>query len=662
MKFIQYLQMPIKIKYLAILFALLITVPSNTIAQGEPNEDARFISIEKELQQRTKSLPGLNNPVNISVNHSPLQEIIRAIAIENNLNVSVDVSINEKPSYNFANASVAEVFLFLCKEHDLYLEYTGNIIAFKRYVAPIKELPPAIAKTINLSYNKGTALINADLRQDTLYNVVRKLSQLSGKNIQLDKELHQQLTTMVVVDQDLESVIARLAGNNEVTKVSEGFYRINKLEPETAASNGRNGNSSRSNSRNSRGSSRGNSTSRNSGESDIVVQKLDSTLSLSAYDSPIKEIVEQLSAAAGVDFFLFKEPKGNLTLNIASAKFEEILSYVLNTSDFTYKHIDGIYVIGERKEESLRFTTIHQLQFRTVEDVINVIPTEIKKNVEVKEFPELNSIVLSGAQPQIKEIINFLNLIDKVVPVVLIEVMIVDINKSHSITTGLKVGRDATQVSNGTLNNNGSDGIGAVFNSDLLNTIVNSISNLGVFNLGVVGSGFYVQMSALEENGSLKLHSTPKLATLNGHEAKLTIGETKYYAVDQTNVIGAQSPQVVQTRTYNSVNADLAVTIKPMVSGNDQITLEITVSQSTFGAQEGDAPPEFQTREFQSLIRMKNQEMVILGGLEQNRKSNSASGVPLLSRIPIIKWFFSNTSKDKEDSKLTIFIRPTIIF
>ena len=656
--------MQVKLKHLAVLLVLLITVQSNLVAQAGTKDDTRFINIEKELQQRAKSLAGLNNPVNISVNHSPLQEIIRAIAIENNLNVSVDVRINEQPSYNFANATVAEVFSFLCKEHDLYLNYTGNIIAFKRFVAPEKELPPAVAKSINLSLNKATSLINADLKQDTLYNVIRKLSQLSGKNIQLDDQLHQQLTTMVIVNQDLKSVIDRLAGENEVEKVTDGFYKITKIESGSTSSNESNGQSrGRNSTRNNRGNSRsGSSSNRSGGSADIVVEKQDSTMTLSAYDSPLKDIVEQLSEAAGVDFFLFKEPKGNLTLNITGAKYEEILAYVLNTSDFTYKYVDGIYVIGERKEESLRFTTIHQLQFRTVEDVVNVIPSEIKKNVEVKEFAELNSIVLSGAQPQIMEIINFLTLIDKVVPVVLIEVMIVDINKSHTISTGLKIGRDATQTSTGSFGVTGEGRTQAVLNSDLLNTIVNSISNLGIFNLGVVGSGFYVEMSALEENGSLKLHSTPKLATLNGHEAKLTVGETKYYAVDQTNVIGAQSPQVVQTKTYNSVNADLAVTIKPMVSGNDQITLEITVSQSTFGVQEGDAPPEFQTREFQSLIRMKNQEMVILGGLEQNKNSKSASGVPFLARIPIIKWFFSSTNKEKEESKLTIFIRPTIIY
>ena len=619
----------------------------------------RFAQIETDLQQKAKTLKGLNNPVTISVNHSPLQEIIRAIAIENQLNVSVDVTINEQPSYNFAGATVAEVFLFLCKEHNLYLDYTGNIIAFKRFETPKAKPDPIVPKELNVNYEKGSGLINADLRNDTLYNVFRKLSQLTKINVQLDASLHKELVTMTVVNQQVESVIKRLAGENELIKVSEDFYLIKKVEPEATAgvsSSGR-GRSSRGTTRNSRGGG----NRRDGANEDIVVERNDSLMTLSAVNAPLKDIVETLSIEADVNFFLFKEPKGNLTVHIVNASYEAILEYVLNTTDFTYKVVEDIYIIGERKDETLRQTIVHPMQYRTVDDLANIIPSEIKKNVEVKEFNELNSFVLSGAQLQINEIVKFLNQIDKVVPVVLIEIMIVDINKSHSISTGLKIGRDGS-ISSGASLDGAPSGLVTTLDADLLNQIVSAISNLGFFNLGAVGEGFYVQMSNLEENGYLSLHSTPKLATLNGHEAKLTIGETVYYPIDQTNVIGAQSPQVVQTRTYNSVNADLAVTIKPMVSGDDQITLEVTVSQSTFGAQEGQAPPGIKKREFQSLIRMKNQEMVILGGLEQDTKQKSGSGVPFLARIPVIKWFFSNTYNKKDDAQLTIFIRPTVIY
>ena len=54
--------------------------------------------------------------------------------------------------------------------------------------------------------------------------------------------------------------------------------------------------------------------------------------------------------------------------------------------------------------------------------------------------------------------------------------------------------------------------------------------------------------------------------------------------------------------------------------------------------------------------------MVLLGGLEEKATRESGSGVPFLSRIPVIKWFFSSRTKEKSRSKLNIFIKPTVIY
>jgi type II secretory pathway component HofQ len=52
----------------------------------------------------------------------------------------------------------------------------------------------------------------------------------------------------------------------------------------------------------------------------------------------------------------------------------------------------------------------------------------------------------------------------------------------------------------------------------------------------------------------------------------------------------------------------------------------------------------------------------MIGGLEEESTNETGSGTPFLSRIPIIKWFFSSRTKAKSKSKLTIFIKPTVIY
>ena len=143
----------------------------------------------------------------------------------------------------------------------------------------------------------------------------------------------------------------------------------------------------------------------------------------------------------------------------------------------------------------------------------------------------------------------------------------------------------------------------------------------------------------------------------------MSIGKTEYYLETSNNVIGTQNPQNIITQQYKSVNADLSITINPTVSGDDQITLEITVKQSSFTERiNPSAPPGTITREFKSLIRIKNGQTIILGGLEENSTSDSGSGVPFLSRIPVIKWLFSSRTKTKSNNKLTVFIKPTVVY
>ena len=170
-------------------------------------------------------------------------------------------------------------------------------------------------------------------------------------------------------------------------------------------------------------------------------------------------------------------------------------------------------------------------------------------------------------------------------------------------------------------------------------------------------------INALEELGILKVRSTPKLSTLNGREAKMSIGRTEYYVEEAQSLFGSQIPQNLVTKQYKPVNADLTIIINPMISGDENITLEISVEQSDFTARiTPDAPPGQVSRKFNSIIRVKNEEVVLLGGLEELAKEDTASGIPFLARIPVIKWFFSSKTDRKTESRLNIFVKPVIIY
>ena len=90
--------------------------------------------------------------------------------------------------------------------------------------------------------------------------------------------------------------------------------------------------------------------------------------------------------------------------------------------------------------------------------------------------------------------------------------------------------------------------------------------------------------------------------------------------------------------------------------------MTIEVNQTAFSKTNASGPPNTTTTQFKSIIRVRNEEMIVLGGLEKISNTLDAKGTPILSRIPILKLLFSSKSKTKSKSMLILFIKPTIIY
>jgi type IV pilus assembly protein PilQ len=265
------------------------------------------------------------------------------------------------------------------------------------------------------------------------------------------------------------------------------------------------------------------------------------------------------------------------------------------------------------------------------------------------------------SSPQINEIEGFVKNIDKLVPMIMIEVILLDVKKTKTIKTGLTAGISDSVKTGGTIIGGG--GLDFTAGANSVNSFIDRIGINNVFNIGHVAPNFYINLQALENNNNIELRQTPKLSTLNGHKASLSIGSTRYYAVTTQNVLGSLNPQTVVTQQFIPVEANLAIDIRPMVSSDDQVTLNIDVNISDFiGTTALNVPPPTSKSMFSSIIRVHSDEMIVLGGIERNEKSQDGSGIPLLSRIPVLKWFFSSRSKTTSKVVSVVFIKPTIIY
>ena len=369
----------------------------------------------------------------------------------------------------------------------------------------------------------------------------------------------------------------------------------------------------------------------------------------------ILDVCEQLK----LDYFFITPVNAQTCIYLKNTDVKTLFDLLLTGTAYTYYEEGGVYMFGEAKREGLFSTRIIPMRYRTVDKLIDVIPENLKKGVQIAAFGDLNSMIASGDQRHVARVEQFLHEIDKTVPLITIEVMIVDASKDVILEAGLGlgVGTSPTQTS-GTL----SPGIDMTLGSGAVNNLVDKVNGLGIIRLGKVTPNFYASLKAMEENGTIELRSTPKLSTLNGHEAVLSSGEMQYYKETNNTYMGTQNPVQSTSYVWKSVEANMTLSITPYVSEDGHITMTIDLSQSEFTDRtEKEAPPGTTTRSFRSMVRVRNEEMVLLGGIDRQSHEKSSQGLPFIARIPVLKWIFGMHKNNKQERRLNVFIKPTVI-
>ncbi|MEM9821098.1 MAG: type II secretory pathway, component PulD [Bacteroidota bacterium] len=632
-------------------------------AQTPPNHP-RFSTLEDALARYALEHKKIDKLIDISITGT-IQEFAIAFSKETKLNLTIDPSINQKVVTNFAETKPRDILLHLCKFYDLDLTFSGSIISLIPYDTP-REAPKE--RLIDITYNNYNDKIQLNLKNDSLDLVLKKVSQLTKKNVICTKVISALQVSGFIGQTSFEDALEQLAKRNnlQLTKDNKGYYIFDANTPsETAVDpGGSGGKGSTRTARRGRSKSKKNNKNNSNNKNLVVKSSSDSLgqklLSIDADNVPLSEVLQAVSTASEKNYFLFAEPKGPVSLKLDGVGYEDFLSNLLQGAQYTYKKEGSLYLIGESNAGGLKETKVIQLQHRSVKEITKIFPKDITEGLDIQEFIELNSLVVSGAATNITALEEFVGDIDKSVPVVMIELLIINVQNNKETRIGFEMGlADQPTISGGRIFPEANFS----FSAKAINKLLGVLAGNGIVNLGQVSPNFYATLQAVEDNGYVSIHSKPRLSTLNGQEATFSLGETRYYLNQRTTLQGNQNPISLQDRIFEAVNADFSIRINPIVSGDEYVTLEIEVNQSDFiGQLQTDAPPPQVNRTFNSNIRILNEEMIVLGGLENKEVSDNGRGVPFLARIPIIKWFFSSRRKAKSKSKLLIFVKPTVIY
>jgi len=170
----------------------------------------------------------------------------------------------------------------------------------------------------------------------------------------------------------------------------------------------------------------------------------------------------------------------------------------------------------------------------------------------------------------------------------------------------------------------------------------------------------------LGTQGDVKAISSPRVMTLNNQPALISVGKELFYQTTGSLLVGGGSASE-QTTQIASVFAGILLDITPEIDANGMITLKInpsisdTIDDVSSGVGTRTIPPDLIRRQIASVIKVKDGEHAILGGLIFSREGVKINKVPLLGDIPLLEYAFKHEEKINSVEELVFIITPHIV-
>jgi general secretion pathway protein D len=195
-------------------------------------------------------------------------------------------------------------------------------------------------------------------------------------------------------------------------------------------------------------------------------------------------------------------------------------------------------------------------------------------------------------------------------------------------------------------------------------------------NLSYTGGDPTAAITMLNQFGTTKVLSSPRLSVMNNQTALLKVVENIVYfnvkselAIANTNLVGG-TPIRSYTTTPQTVSVGLVMSVTPQISDNDVVTLNVRPTITALGGYILDPNPDLnglnkvpqiRTREIESVMRVGSGNTAVLGGLMEDKIDYQNQRVPLVGQIPIIGEVANNRNNLARKTELVVFLRPVVI-
>ncbi len=428
-------------------------------------------------------------------------------------------------------------------------------------------------------------------------------------------------------------------------------------------------------------------------------------LSAEFVDADVRDVIRTLGGLAGINMVLAEDVTGKITISFKDVSFEDAIKAVMDSRGLSYEKVGSIMRIAPAEEihksriaaeqtsalevEIFVFKYVNALKVEPViksfisergsvsiyhrsvrggwpivgiADEIKSLGPAPRAQIAQSEFPTM--IVVRDTASRIELIRQLVEHLDTQPKQVLIEAVIAEIRYDDRRDIGINWE---------TLTGDGAEGDGRLVIGRGREAGINlrtgefsepdpGFSGLGITYSRLSGARIRAELRALEVEGRATVLSSPRTLVLDGHEATVLVGLK--HPIFETTLIGDIDPRVSESLShYEPIGVLLRVV--PAVWAGNLINMSVHPAVTALGDEvvgtTGIKAREIITQEVDTNITIESGDTVIIGGLIRDDTEFRHSGVPILSHIPVLGFFFRREKSVKVRQELLIFITPSVV-
>ncbi len=258
------------------------------------------------------------------------------------------------------------------------------------------------------------------------------------------------------------------------------------------------------------------------------------------------------------------------------------------------------------------------------------------------------ALVLRGPRESLEEAFRVLSLVDVAPKQMLIEARVIDASPEATSNIGVQWEWNKFQFVE-------RPGLGQTPPATVPGLTGLPLGPLGFGNFGRIQFNPLATLNAMVTSKQARLLASPQIAVLNDQDASIFIGDTLRF-----QSLALSGPNTGNQFTVMEVPVGIILLVHPRVNDEGNITLRVHPVVSTLTAIT-DGLPQTSSREAETIVRVKDGDTIVIGGLIRDEDTKQMSKIPLLGDLPILGHLFRNESRTKRRSEVTVFLTIKLI-